>query len=914
MNNNTVDAEENITASSIVCSEEMKKGEALNDLVKKKKAFLNDEPNVFSSDKDLDDFVQLLVSIICEDKTQKTFEDEELLRKIKKYNENKSKIPNELNFEANDDVFETNDEKSKEELSAYLLQIPSGSEDNNNINKNNNKKNNIKLKYNNNKNIFDDDDSEFSFDESENENDKTQIVEYNKKNKLKKNKNIISDEESDNTTKNDENVVRRRSVRLNKNNEKNLISKNHINNKSESIDLLSDTPPPKKQKSKIDQYPHIHNFREYFGIVNTEFDTPLLIGLLNKFTSKFRTRRNGANVYHKLSFLNLLTLKKHQWLNGSVICAYFHYLNESAQETQKKSIFFMPKEFADTINNDYSYEKGAKYFECENIFDYERILIMFFKPPCHFTLMSVDLLQNIITYHDSIYKDIDSYREKAVNYVSGQINYLHEMKKDGITRQFTFIFDKTTPQQANGYDCGIFVCMFAIDYWMHNKIKESRQENCNYFRLYLLFTFIVEHNKTPDAESHEESHENSKVDINCFDKGAALVYKNLISEKINNVNEFIEDNCDKLFFESLHVIPSESLLVSDSNKVDVTSTSSLLVEYSNTSDVQTTTTLILNASATNKDYESMTIAEKITYVKTFNIVLSVPQAVQLFMNAEIIAADIVNNASHFVQQSVLKEFKDTFDYEMSNNIGFFNYFEKHYKFLINMIILEVEKFSKKEPKIKSKIKNIEKKNNTIVTSTDWRSKTIVEENGTSKVVKKSAAQENYDRKRNCKRHLNLIVDTIFENLRTMITLDHTLLDDDINIVENLKNLKIMRNLDLSDELKDFYAQTYQNIKTNFCENEMKMMLWYLIYEDNNKNKFAKPVAEVEKLVKNMSLNEMEDAYSKKRKSPRNLDATVGKFKNMQLTNTHQKTKNLKRKATDNEEQNISNTKKNINAG
>jgi hypothetical protein len=98
---------------------------------------------------------------------------------------------------------------------------------------------------------------------------------------------------------------------------------------------------------------------------------------------------------------------------------------------------------------------------------------------------------------------------------------------------------------------------------------------------------------------------------------------------------------------------------------------------------------------------------------------------------------------------------------------------------------------------------------------------------------------------------------------------------------------------------------------------MKTLLWYLIYEDSNKNKFVTPVAEVEQKVKHLNLNEMEIIYNIRRKSPRNLDSTVGKFAHMQLTTTtafkaRNNTTTLKRKVIDpdNDSEKNSNVKKN----
>ena len=52
------------------------------------------------------------------------------------------------------------------------------------------------------------------------------------------------------------------------------------------------------------------------------------------------------------------------------------------------------------------------------------------------------------------------------------INYIQAQKRIGIT-MLNLLIDSDTPKQHNGYDCGIFVCMYAQDIESIGKINES---------------------------------------------------------------------------------------------------------------------------------------------------------------------------------------------------------------------------------------------------------------------------------------------------------------------------------------------------------------------------------------------------------------------------------------------------------
>jgi sentrin-specific protease 1 len=53
-------------------------------------------------------------------------------------------------------------------------------------------------------------------------------------------------------------------------------------------------------------------------------------------------------------------------------------------------------------------------------------------------------------------------------------------------------YSKGIPQQKNGYDCGVFVCMFA-EYLSRNESFDFDQKHMDYFRRKI--TYEIVHNK-----------------------------------------------------------------------------------------------------------------------------------------------------------------------------------------------------------------------------------------------------------------------------------------------------------------------------------------------------------------------------------------------------------------------------------
>jgi hypothetical protein len=229
----------------------------------------------------------------------------------------------------------------------------------------------------------------------------------------------------------------------------------------------------------------------------------------------------------------------------------------------------------------------------------------------------------------------------------------------------------------------------------------------------MLFTFIYENKKILSSVQNNSTTATDVVvnkeiiellDCDSYNEKEVQDYAKIVSEKINtaHINDFLENNGENLFYKSL-LTPSLSL--------------------SRNADCKTVDLTLAESSLTNPN--------QINYVTKSKMAIPLTAAVQLFMKAEEVADEIVNNAAHILQQSVIQEFKETFDYEKSSELGFFNYFETHYKAMFMKIIIEIDlccEIQKQKKVVDAKQKN------TFTTTADWRNNTIVEgENGKKKL-------------------------------------------------------------------------------------------------------------------------------------------------------------------------------------
>jgi len=128
------------------------------------------------------------------------------------------------------------------------------------------------------------------------------------------------------------------------------------------------------------------------------------------------------------------------------------------------------------------YEKGrlAKWTKKIDIFNKDIILIPVNHQNAHWTAAAINFKQKRVESYDSM----GMAKEKVFTHLRSYINAEHMNKKK---KPFDFTDWKnwapdTTPQQENGYDCGVFTCQFLETISRGEESFKFSQKNMPYCR------------------------------------------------------------------------------------------------------------------------------------------------------------------------------------------------------------------------------------------------------------------------------------------------------------------------------------------------------------------------------------------------------------------------------------------------
>ena len=168
------------------------------------------------------------------------------------------------------------------------------------------------------------------------------------------------------------------------------------------------------------------------------------------------------------------TLRPTEWLNDEVIHYYLSMLTKRddalsvANPGRKRShffkSFFFTKLFDEGVTNEYKYsnvKRWSKKVPGKDIFALDKILFACNVLSTHWTCVVIFMQEKRIQFYDSM-------RGDGYHYLDGLLQYLKDewaVKKGGElpdADKWTVVGSETSvPQQTNGYDCGVFTCMYA---------------------------------------------------------------------------------------------------------------------------------------------------------------------------------------------------------------------------------------------------------------------------------------------------------------------------------------------------------------------------------------------------------------------------------------------------------------------
>ncbi|XP_043275305.1 sentrin-specific protease 1-like [Venturia canescens] len=152
----------------------------------------------------------------------------------------------------------------------------------------------------------------------------------------------------------------------------------------------------------------------------------------------------------KIKQEDLENLSGTNWLNDEVINNYLELI--SNKNTYAMSSFFFPRL---QVNG---YSAVRRWTKKVNIFEYRKVIIPIHMGN-HWCLAVIDIIFGQIRYYDSLGGSQPRYLDTLLEYLKEEVE---EKGVKPIRREDWSLETKMNiPRQTNGYDCGIFTCMFA---------------------------------------------------------------------------------------------------------------------------------------------------------------------------------------------------------------------------------------------------------------------------------------------------------------------------------------------------------------------------------------------------------------------------------------------------------------------
>ena len=170
---------------------------------------------------------------------------------------------------------------------------------------------------------------------------------------------------------------------------------------------------------------------------------------------------------------NFQTLRPDTWLSDEVINTFMHLIlqrnvsrNLSVPETAQKHIHIFNTFFFTKLlqGNTYDYERVqrfSRHVHQGNIFNIDILLIPIHINGNHWALMEINFPNKKIQYLDSLATSNDNYIKHTMQYLKDEHDKKFNFPLPDINFWSLVTDNQNTPQQKNGHDCGVFICLFA---------------------------------------------------------------------------------------------------------------------------------------------------------------------------------------------------------------------------------------------------------------------------------------------------------------------------------------------------------------------------------------------------------------------------------------------------------------------
>ncbi|ODV79917.1 cysteine proteinase, partial [Suhomyces tanzawaensis NRRL Y-17324] len=184
----------------------------------------------------------------------------------------------------------------------------------------------------------------------------------------------------------------------------------------------------------------------------TPLDNSQLSQVMNIWNS--RINKQLFSIFQIDVFVDdLKTLRDGKWLNDNIIDLYLNLITDSTPKTYAWTTHFF------TTLQDKGYQGVARWAKRRklNVYEKDIILVPINIMNTHWALAVINNVEQKIEYLDSLSSNGNINAIKLLsNYMSLEADRLGKPKI-----QYQLFPSVKTPQQANGYDCGVFTCTAA---------------------------------------------------------------------------------------------------------------------------------------------------------------------------------------------------------------------------------------------------------------------------------------------------------------------------------------------------------------------------------------------------------------------------------------------------------------------
>lgn len=195
----------------------------------------------------------------------------------------------------------------------------------------------------------------------------------------------------------------------------------------------------------------------------------------------------------------LSALRPNKWLNDEIINFYMGLLqdrdallcqiNPSRNSSHYFSSFFMSKVLDEHDTRVYTYSAVRRWTKKFDIFTKRRIYFPINISNTHWTHLVLYVEAREIHYYDSMGGNGDKYMRAILKWIVDEARDKKEIDGYDVSEYRLIDHGHNIPQQENGYDCGVFSCMFA-DFDTDDLPFQFSQENLAEFRLKIVLAIM----------------------------------------------------------------------------------------------------------------------------------------------------------------------------------------------------------------------------------------------------------------------------------------------------------------------------------------------------------------------------------------------------------------------------------------